>query len=336
VSLYKQEGSEYWFVDISINGQRIRRSTGTTSKQAAQQYHDTLKADAWRQAKLGEVPDKTWDDAVARYVGEKSDKRTIEHDKTMLRWSAPYLKGKLLREITTDTMELIIEKRRKGESVRTVEGVANATINRHMEAIGRVLNLAQQWGWLPSPPRIRKLKESAGRLRWLTVAEIDRLIAECQPHMADMIRFALATGLRDQNIVGLEWHQVDIERRVAWIHADQSKTNKTITVPLNDQAVAVLLRRKGIHTRYVFTWSGKRMVRASTTGWYRALKRAGLEDFSWHGLRHTWASHHVMNGTPLEVLRELGGWSSLQMVMRYSHLAPGHVAQYSNNAPSAS
>jgi integrase len=334
--LYKQDGSDFWFVDFSIGRKRVRRSTGTTSKQAAQEYHDRLKADLWRQAKLGDSPDPTWDEAVARYLREKSDKRSIEHDKEMLRWSAPYLKGKRLSEITNDTLENLIDERRIGRSNRTKAGTTNATINRHLDAVMRVLNQAVLWGWLPAAPKKRKLKESRGRLRWLTADEIQRLLAEVQPHMGDMIRFTLATGLREQNVLGLEWNQIDMPRRVAWIHSDQAKMGRAISVPLNDSALTVLERRKGIHPTLVFTWAGKRIRLATSAAWYRALKRAKIDDFTWHGLRHTWASYHVMNGTPLAVLKELGGWTDMDSVMRYAHLCPGHVAQYSGNAPSVS
>ena len=63
-----------------------------------------------------------------------------------------------------------------------------------------------------------------------------------------------------------------------------------------------------------------------------AVKAAGLGDFHWHDLRHTWASWHVQNGTPLAVLQELGGWRDLKMVLRYAHLAPGHLAPYAGNS----
>jgi integrase len=66
----------------------------------------------------------------------------------------------------------------------------------------------------------------------------------------------------------------------------------------------------------------------STKAWYKALKRAGIEKFHWHDLRHTWASWHVQNGTPLHVLQELGGWETPAMVRRYAHLATGHLAAY--------
>ncbi|MBT6523750.1 MAG: tyrosine-type recombinase/integrase, partial [Methylococcales bacterium] len=93
----------------------------------------------------------------------------------------------------------------------------------------------------------------------------------------------------------------------------------------------VVLERRGIHPIYLFTFKGKRIKRAHTAAFKKALVRAGIENFRWHDLRHTWASWHVQNGTPLNVLQELGGWSSYEMVLRYAHLAPDHLADYANN-----
>lgn len=105
---------------------------------------------------------------------------------------------------------------------------------------------------------------------------------------------------------------MDLVRRVAWIYADQAKARKAITVPLSDTAVAVLRRQlpKKRHTEYmqsVFVYCGKPVRQTTTAAWKKALKRAGIRDFRWHDLRHTWASWHVQRGTPLQVLKELGG-----------------------------
>ena len=69
----------------------------------------------------------------------------------------------------------------------------------------------------------------------------------------------------------------------------------------------------------------------NTKAWKQALKRAGIKHFRWHDLRHTWASWHVQSGTPLQVLQELGGWSSYEMMLRYAHLSAGHLADYAEN-----
>jgi hypothetical protein len=78
----------------------------------------------------------------------------------------------------------------------------------------------------------------------------------------------------------------------------------------------------------VFSHRGKPIKEVSSRPWYAALRAAGIEDFGWHDLRHTWASWHVQNGTPLYALQEMGGWSSVEIVRRYAHLAADHLAPF--------
>ena len=116
----------------------------------------------------------------------------------------------------------------------------------------------------------------------------------------------------------LQWNQVDIGQRRAWIHVDQAKNRRALAVPLNQDAFEVLRSEVDEREQYVFTFKGRPVTRANNRAWRMALARAGIEDFRWHDRRHTWASWHVQGGTPLEVLKELGGWESLEMVMRTS------------------
>jgi len=175
------------------------------------------------------------------------------------------------------------------------------------------------------------MPEPQGRIRWLTHAEADRLIRELPEHLKYLVRFALATGLRESNITGLEWSQVDLQRKCAWVHGDQAKGKKPIAVPLNDEAVSVIRAQIGKHEARVFTYDGQPMRKAHNHAFDKALVRAGIEDFTWHGLRHTWASWHIQNGTPVHVLKELGGWSDLKMVQKYAHLSSEHLAEYAGN-----
>jgi len=87
-------------------------------------------------------------------------------------------------------------------------------------------------------------------------------------------------------------------------------------------------KRLGKHATHVFSYRGVPITQVSTKAWYAALDRAGIKEFRWHDLRHTWASWHVQNGTPLFALQELGGWESAEMVRRYAHLAADHLAPY--------
>ena len=146
-----------------------------------------------------------------------------------------------------------------------------------------------------------------------------------------MVRFSLSTGLREANVTGLEWNQLDMQRKVAWVHPDQSKVKKALAVPLNDTAIEVLKRQIGKHSRFVFTYKGKTVLRANNTAWRNGLIKAGIENFCWHDLRHTWASWHIQRGTPLNVLQELGGWESVEMVRRYAHLGSQHLAVHAGN-----
>ena len=101
----------------------------------------------------------------------------------------------------------------------------------------------------------------------------------------------------------LQWPQVDLVRRLAWVHADQAKACQAIPVPLNAEAVLLVRRWLGKYPTHVFGFRGKPVIQLSTKAWYAALARAGIVDFRRHDLRHTWASWHVQNGTPLYALQ---------------------------------
>jgi integrase len=118
------------------------------------------------------------------------------------------------------------------------------------------------------------------------------------------------------------------------VGAGQSKNRRPIAVPLNVTALDVLRRQVGKHPERVFTYRGRPICWANTLAWRKALKRAGIENFRWHDLRHTWASWHRQSGTPTHELQRLGGWRSSVMVERYAHLAPDHLAKAANRLDS--
>jgi len=214
---------------------------------------------------------------------------------------------------------------------KLAEGVRNATVNRVLEVLRAILRkCVNEWEWLDRTPKIRMLKEPTRRIRFLSGEEAQRLLGALPPHLADMAAFTLATGLRRANITGLLWSQVDVVRRLAWIHPDQAKARRAIAVPLNAQALSLVTKQVGKHPTHVFSFRGKPLYQVSTKAWYQALERAGIHDFRWHDLRHTWASWHVQMGTPLFALQELGGWESTEMVRRYAHLSAAHLAPYAD------
>ena len=151
------------------------------------------------------------------------------------------------------------------------------------------------------------IRNRSGGYVWLTPDQVDTLLGELPDHLAELVRFSLATGLRQGNVIDLEWSQIDMQRKVAWIHADQVKGRRPIHVTLNATAVEVLRRQIGKHQSRVFTYKGKPIAQVNTKAWKKALKRAGIENFRWHDLRHTWASWLVQHGVPSKVLQEMGG-----------------------------
>ena len=321
MSLYKR-GNTWWIRFTTPSGERIRCSAGTADKKQAQELHDRMKSESWRVQRLGDKPAYTWDDAALKFLNETQHKATHKDDISRMRWVMPYLRGKKLAEIDRELIARIGDIKAKEAKP--------ATANRVLALIRTVLRRAAlEWEWIDKAPRIRLFKEAKRRVRWLTPEEVQRLLDELPPHQQDLVLFALSTGLRQANVVKLEWSQVDMVRKVCWIHPDQAKARKAIHVPLNSSAMAVLSRQVGKHPVRVFTFRGKPVAGANTLGWRKALKRAGIEDFRWHDLRHTWASWLAQQGTPTNVLQELGGWESERMVRRYAHLAPPQLLEHS-------
>ena len=322
MGLYKR-GSTWW-VDITTpSGNRIRCSAETEDRRQAQEYHDRLKLETWRVSKLKEQPSRIWDDAALSWLDdrERADKGNLEG---ILRWLQPSLRGVIIQQIDVALIGEIVAKKRK-------EGVSPATVNKVLMVIRAVLRHAQGIGWIESVPRIRMLKTEKKRVRFLTHAEAERLLRILPPHKSDIVRFSLATGLRMGNILELEWSQIDMARKCAWVHPDQAKSRKAIPVPLSDEAMEVISRQLGKNDKVVFSWRGKPIKRVNNRGWQSALKKAGIKDFRFHDLRHTWASWHIQNETPLSVLQELGGWESSEMVRRYAHLSAEHLQKYAGN-----
>lgn len=338
MAIYRKEGSSVWHFDIYVNGRRIRRSTRTSDKKQAQEYFDRLKVQHWEQERLGTKPRKTWRQAVIRFIqeAESESKASLEHDRAALRWLDPFLGDKHLDEIDKEMLSTIIAEKQKpytrvyksGQRRECKPGAD--TVNRFLTTFRAVLYKARDdWEWVDRVPKVKAVKGVASRIRWITREEADKLIAELPKHLAAMARFSLETGLRRANVTHLEWSQVDLARKTAWVLGEDTKNGKSLAVPLSDASITVLEQQKASQekepSKWVFPKAGKPVHQTATRAFREALERAGIENFRWHDLRHTWASWHVQEGTPLHVLQELGGWSSLKMVQRYAHLSGDHL-----------
>jgi len=176
------------------------------------------------------------------------------------------------------------------------------------------------------------LKENNKRLRFLTEPEIKKLLDACPGHLRDIVECALLTGMRRGEIFSLKWDQI----RNGFIYLNETKTNESRQIPMGDDLNAIFKRiRKKYHltSEHVFNYSvdtkkGLKIRSYSLndvkTSFKAACKRAGIVDFRFHDLRHTFASQVLLRGGDLKDIQELLGHKTMTMTLRYAHLTQEH------------
>lgn len=280
--------------------------------------------------------EKTWTDASQKWLAGRDHRKWVKQERhyveilTKLETDGRRLGDMPLTAITRGVVSDMREELMKSRGV--------STVNRYLTVFRAVLNVARdEWGWIDAVPRVKRMEEPK-RVRYIEKEEAQRLLAELPPHLKDKVIFALSTGLRDANVRELEWDEVDLINRMVTIpptkHKSGSKTGLPLSIPLNDTAWEVLSRRslaKNRNEKWVFVYGGKPVHRSGTRAFREALKRAGIENFRWHDLRHTWASWHIQKGTHTAAVREMGGWADDRMVQRYAHLSTEHLRSVADN-----
>ena len=268
-----------------------------------------------------------WHQAAELWLKETSHKRDHPKDQQKIQWLSPLLDHYKLTQIDRQLIREIASRKKEQSS--------SSTANRYLALIRSILRRARnEWEWIEEVPYIRLFQEPRNRTRWLNKTEASRLIDALPYHLSTMAQFSLMTGLRQSNVTNLQWKQVDWARSVIEFEADEMKSGRPFSCPLNDTAKKLLLSQKnqniGSQT-YVFTYKNRPIKNPNNTAWKRTLKSLNIERFRWHDLRHTWASWHVQNGTTLQELMRLGDWSNYQMVLRYAHLSFDGLLSVSSN-----
>ena len=202
----------------------------------------------------------------------------------------------------------------------------DSSVNREMACLHHVFSKAVEWEMVERSPFERGksliLKENNQRIRYLTEDEISRLLIECegpkQKHLHRIVVCALNTGMRKGEILGLRWDQV----KNGFIYLEKTKTKNRREIPINEDLAKILreIRKEdGLTSRYVFTYA-RRAIDRVDRAFRAALKRAHINDFRFHDLRHTAASHMVMRGASLKEIQEILGHTTMTMTLRYAHL----------------
>jgi integrase/recombinase XerD len=226
-----------------------------------------------------------------------------------------------------------IDRRMLGEFIsrRKQAGTMDTTIRGDLAFLSSVCAAAVRWGWLGTNPvtalNKRSLKTSRPRTRFLTPAELDQLLTATADHIRPAIILATETGLRKEELFSLTLSGIDLTRRE--IRLDHTKSGVPRRVPLSDKAVAtvkaILHQPQRPNTPYLFAKAdGSRFVDMKN-GFVAACKRAGVTDFRWHDLRHTFASWFVQDGGDLYHLSRILGHATIDMTARYGHLRTGDL-----------
>ncbi|HUX66901.1 MAG TPA: site-specific integrase [Terriglobales bacterium] len=229
-----------------------------------------------------------------------------------------------------------LEVERALAKLATERAWANATVNRHKAFLSLAYRIGIENSQVQHNPvrAVRQRREDNGRIRFLSPEDEARLrsvIRQGCPEHEPELDLALNTGLRQGNQYGLQWPDVDFERRQ--VAVARTKNGQAHYAPLNQAAIEALLRLKalagGSPWVIVNAADGKGryrgLPRRKPRSWFEpAVAKAGLGQFPWHCLRHTFASRLVMAGVDIRTVAELMGHRTLAMTMRYAHLAPRH------------
>lgn len=317
MSITKRKGSTFYWYSFSIDGERFRGSTFTANKKLAGEFETKIRNEAYSQRKLGRKQDVTLENLLARYWTEHAQSQS---------WAASvwgYMRNftivwgakTYLSEITDAKYSELINYLKK-------KGLSASTINRHTECFRKACTLAKDnWGYEATKVRFssHRLKQPDSRVRYLTNQEAVKLIDCAAPHLKPIIKFALYTGVRKQNILDLKWREVDmVGRRITFKVKSHMPGGKNHMVDMVE-GLYDLLKSLPRESDHVFNYRGNRLTDNVKKAFKSACKRAGISDFRFHDLRHTCASWLVQDGTPIEVVREILGHTDIKTTLKYAH-----------------
>jgi len=312
-----------WWFRISVRGKLIRESTGTEDKKLAKRVYDKVKGQIAEGKWFQRLPERSFQEMMEKFLDEHGSKKasystSMGHVKNM----TAFFGNCSLFQITP---RLINEYKNKRHS----DGVKSATINRELATLKKAFNLAlKEWEWIESNPvsRVSMEPEDNKRDRWLTLHEEERLLKACPHWLREIVIFAINTGMRLSEILELSWEAVDFFRKTVTVF--RSKNNERRTIPLNGAAIELLKSKakvRLIKTNLVF-YSPRvhKLLWKRNVSWVfqTVTRRAGINDFRFHDLRHNFATRLVQAGVDLYKVQKLLGHKSPSMTQRYAHHCP--------------
>ena len=217
----------------------------------------------------------------------------------------------------------------KYKAVRNEAGAKPSTINRELSMLSKAFNLAdREWEWLKFNPvsRVPNEKENNERDRWLTEDEEKMVLDNSPERLSEIVVFALNTGLRQDELLSLEWSRVSFARKTILIQ--KTKSGRPRTIPLNRTALDLLNKKFGEKVRSIqdivfVNRVGKKMCASKLRkDFNKVLEEAEIENFRFHDLRHTFSTRLAQAGVDLYKISKLLGHEDIKMTQRYAHHCP--------------
>jgi len=319
MGVYKK--GKNWYIDYYLpNGKRKREKIGPNKKQAQlvlnKRKVEIVEGKFFDIVKEKRIP---FEEMAKEYleVYSKPNKKSCRRDEISIKHLCGFFKNKSLQDITSLDVEKYKQKR--------IGKVSPNTVNRELACLKHIFNKAKEWGRLKENPisSVKLFKTDNRRIRYLSREEIAKLLKNSPENLKSIIIFALNTGMRKGEILNLKWEDIDLSQRL--IYVVETKNREVREIPVNDTVLGILEQlRKNTNGPYVFCKKDGNPYKDIRGTFQSALKKAGIKDFRFHDLRHTFASHLVMAGVDLKTVQELLGHKSFQMTLRYSHLCPDH------------
>jgi integrase len=324
MSLYQRGKS--WYYDFMYRGERYRGCIGSVSKTIAKEIMAKKKAEAveGRYELPSKRPSPRLDEFATEYFDYYQANRkpqSVQRHKTAYRALQPTFGHQRL----TDISPLNIERYKRQQQGAGVSGV---TINRELAFLKNLFSKAVEWGKVAENPvkKVRLYREDNARTRFLREEEEVSLLANCGPQLKPLVVTALHTGFRASELRSLIWQDVDFRRQTVTVRAGYAKNGEARSVPMNQVLTATLkaVNLQKIEGDRVFSNRQGTAYRSFRTAFERAVRKAGIKDFKFHDLRHTFASRLVMAGVDLPTVKELLGHKDIKMTLRYAHLSSDH------------
>ena len=326
--MYKRSG--VWWACIRHNGRKIQKSLETSDRRLAKSIEAKIRTEII-EGSYFEIPighDKTFIQLMDKFMKEHAPKVSD----SMQRSYSSSLKH-LIPFFGNLTLLSVSRKKISGYKVlRKDEGARPATINRELAMVSKAFTLAlEDWELINGNDKpfskMQYEKENNERDRWLTEDEEKRLLGNSPRWLREIISFALNTGLRQGELLSLEWNRVDLFRKTILIQ--RTKNGKPKTVPLNRSAMDVIARKleekvRRLKNDFVFVGShGTKIDRHNLRrAFNNSVRKAEIADFKFHDLRHCFCTKLAQRGVDIYKIAKLAGHEDIRMTQRYSHHCP--------------